>query len=1237
MSTREGRPFAPIAVVGRDVLFPGIRGPTALGDAIGAGRDLVGSVPAGRWRIDPARVLARPGEDAADRTRSDRGGYVEGFRFDPHRYRIPPEQLGDLDPLFHWALACASGALDDVGGPKGRAPEGRRAAVMGLLGFPSGGLAQLAETTWGLSEVPVDPRDRFMSGLPALLLREGLGLEGPAFSLDAACASSLYAVKIACDMLQDDEADLVLAGAVNRADDLFIHIGFTALDALSSSGRSRPFHADADGLLPAEGAGFLALCRYEDAVADRLPIHGVIRGVGLANDGRARSLLAPASSGQIRSMRAAFAGSGLGPEDIGLVECHATGTPVGDATEIRSLAEVYGKDRELLLGSIKSNLGHPITAAGMAGMTKVMEAFARGRCPPTLHLDRPNPALLETRYRVPRAEEALEGPRRAAVSAFGFGGNDAHVLLEAPDAYRAPARRPRPRPPTRLAVVGWAAQAGAAGDSAAFASALLEPPPDRPRGRMDAVELSMKGLRFPPRSLEKSLPQQKAILSCLQDALQRLPVELEGRTAGVYVGMGCDPEVARWGARWRADDADPRRDQLAPPLTADAVVGTMPNMPANRVSSWLDLKGPSFSVSSEETSGPTALALATRALARGEIELAVVGATDFSVEPVHAQAKAALAADAEPGDGAAVLVLTTPDHARALDLPIWAELELGDRAAEAPPVIAPRFGEAHAARALLEVVAQVELVASRRRSGGGVEPRPTPRAVVTKDLLGGRSAVTVHPGPSGSAPPGGQGRRLHVYEGRDRDALLEEAGRANGRPAPDPDHAGPRLVLAAPEGSPRAALAHQAAAALRSGDPLPDGVAFAEAPIGGELAFVFGGAGAAYPGMGRPLLERLPELASRLSERFDRWEPAFRWSLEGQSSQSVPELLWGASTLAQLHAELSRGLLGLRPDAALGCSTGESDALFALGAWRDLDAMFDAAERGGLYTRELAGELAAVRRAWGVSQVDWQVWVLRAPVSAIELAVAEEPCAHLTLIHTDDEATIAGDASACQRVIARLGVSRARPLPFPLAVHVPELTEVEAAWRALHRREVHPVAGVRFYGHATGSSYALGEEACADAITRQAMGTVDLRATVEQAWSDGVRVFLEHGPRGATTRWISEILGERPHLAVALDRREDPLGGLWSTLCQLTAAGVRLDPSAVERADRPWPIARPRPTLVHPAHPTPVAPARAPRVAPRDRPEAPRPDTGSTTMAPRTPTDDAPAPASSAPDRKSVV
>ncbi|WP_042689828.1 polyketide synthase, partial [Azospirillum sp. B506] len=290
-------PVPPIAIVGHGCVLPGALSPAELWRAVVEGRDLLRPVPPGVWRVDPARALS---PQAPERSATDRGGYVQGFEsiFDPGGFACPAEELAGLDPLVLWLVHCGREALREAG--LDVAPPRRCGLIAGNLSYPTASLTAYAEAVWLDRERP-NPANRFSSGLPARLAARALGLDGPAFCLDAACASSLYAVKLACDQLRDGHADLMIAAGVNRGDDLFLHMGFTALNALSPTGRSRPFHREADGLIPAEGAACVVLKRLEDAVRDGDRILGVIRGIGLSNDGRSRGILVPDAGGQVRA------------------------------------------------------------------------------------------------------------------------------------------------------------------------------------------------------------------------------------------------------------------------------------------------------------------------------------------------------------------------------------------------------------------------------------------------------------------------------------------------------------------------------------------------------------------------------------------------------------------------------------------------------------------------------------------------------------------------------------------------------------------------------------------------------------------------------------------------------------------------------------------------------------------------------------------------------------------------
>ncbi|WP_460447721.1 beta-ketoacyl [acyl carrier protein] synthase domain-containing protein, partial [Angustibacter aerolatus] len=450
----ESAAFEPVAIVGRGCVLPDALDPETFWHNVRDGRSSLGPVPEGRWRLDRERATGTV-DDHLDRTWTDVGGYVRGFDevFDPSGLLVPAGTFDGLDPLFAWVVQGVRQALREAGLDR---PSDRTGLVLGNLLCPTDLGARYAEHVLRgldpasvLAGLPVqagpapDPRNRFSAGLPAQLAAQALGLGAGGFSVEAACASSLYAVQLACERLHEGSADVVVAGGVNRIDNLFQHVGFCGLNAVSRSGRSRPLHREADGLLHGEGAAFVALMRLSDALATGTEVLAVVRGIGLSNDGRGQGLLSPTEEGQQRAMRLAYELAGVDPATVSLVECHATGTPVGDAAEVRSTAAVLAEADDVPIGSVKSNLGHLLAPAGAAGLLKVVGALRAGVRPPSLHADDPLPALAGTPLRVLQQAEPWSGPRRAAVSSFGFGGTNAHLLLE--DAPAAGTRAPRSR------------------------------------------------------------------------------------------------------------------------------------------------------------------------------------------------------------------------------------------------------------------------------------------------------------------------------------------------------------------------------------------------------------------------------------------------------------------------------------------------------------------------------------------------------------------------------------------------------------------------------------------------------------------------------------------------------------------------------------------------------------------------------------------------------------------------
>ncbi len=1263
MSEREGsttvRPFGPIAVVGRACVLPGALSPEALFDAVRDGRILVDHAPEGAWGIDSGSLVegcsSAPG---TERVVSDRGGYVTGFDeiFDEAFFTERVEAPNRLDALTRWLLHCARGALAEAGVDE--APE-KTGLVVGNLSYPSVEHTRWVQRHWlGEGEFAphgtgstsgsqsgdrtVDPRNRFSSGAPVHIVANAFGLRGDSFAIDAACASSLYALDIACRRLQDGAADLMLAGGVTRADPLFIHLGFTALQALSPTGQSRPFHKGADGLLPAEGAGLVALKRLDDAVRDGDGIFGVIRGIGLSNDGRQSGFLAPAWEGQVKAMESAYVSAGLSPSDIDFVECHATGTVRGDSVELDSLIRMWGDAPKPVIGSLKGNIGHPITASGVASLLKVLASFDAALYPPS-PCDKPLDAIAESGFRLLSEAEPWpsEGPRRAAISNFGFGGNNAHLIVEEWTGEIS----------DDLAAL--ATQGGGGSDAATRESAVLVgeddvvicaigviagesvglpdfvrrlmAPPDGTETRTDVVELAVAGLGFPPNDLRESLAQQTSILAVVDEALEQFG-DVDPDRTGVYVGMGVDPEVARHGLRVRLRElTDGSIDGAAwlelnsasaRTLTAPGVIGCMPNIPANRVHAWKDWRAPGFTVASEELSGIHGMGLAARALRKGDIDVAVVGASDFSHERAHLGAAAAvLPGDRQkPGDAAVALILMRARQASDEGRPVVSgvlvdagrtdggsvdggrmdgepapgdvgTIDAGNAARSGtgaysseplrlalvnesgPSPVTERFGHAHAASGLLHVAAGAVLAhldAKADAAGGWPAPRPRdrPNALVSIRSFTERSEQVALRGasePLGAISPV-RAPCVRFFAAGSTAALAEAvAADREGR------QGRARLALV---GRTEEEIERSRSYAARelSADRAPSapGVHFGQGDPDGDVAFCYTGAAAAYPGAARDLLLAFPEIGRRLCDRFSGTpDLAAQLYGEGIESFSPATQLTGSSFVCQAHTEFMRTVLGVAPQAAIGLSSGETNSLMAFGVWNDLDEMVAEIEASEMYANQLTAECRAAAAFWGLPEgelPDWRNYRIAAPREVVEEAVADEPRVYVTVVHHDEDVVIGGDAAGCARVVDAVGRNRAIDLGLDMVVHCEPLAPFEATWYRIHERETYSVPEVRFYTNATNASYVPTRESAAAAITRQAIEPIDFPKTILQAYDDGVRVFVEHGPRATVTGAVGRILAGRPHVAVALDPFEGAgLAAVAQTVAALWAAGVPME------------------------------------------------------------------------------
>jgi polyketide-type polyunsaturated fatty acid synthase PfaA len=565
-------PREPLAVVGMAGVYPEAVGIPAYWRLLVSGRDAVTEVPPERWSKEDYYA-----EDArgADKTYSVRGAFLPGVAFDPVAFGIPPALLSATDVTQLLALVVARDALEDAtGGDLQRLDRETTSVILGTSQQNElGGMmaARGVRPIWekAMLEHGLSPdaarviADRITehfvgwqeSTFPGMLANIVAGrvanrfdLGGTNLTVDAACASSLAALGVAADELRLGRATLALTGGVDVTNSAVGFICFSQTPALSPTGAIRPFDEEADGTLLGEGVGILAVKRLSDAEEAGDRIYAVIRGIGTSSDGRANSIYAPHAAGQERAFRRAYEEAGISPGTVELLEAHATATRVGDAVELESSSRVFegsGRtDRQWCgIGSVKSQIAHTKCAAGVAGLTKVILGLTQRVIPPTVNVERPNPRFDFPRspfYTPTRARpwfSSQDHPRRAAVSAFGFGGTNAHVVVE---EYRGPGARTHRIPafPVHLLAVSGADRPSAATAARALAGALGAAPDEL----ADLAVASVRGV-------DPDLPGRIAVVAAtadeartrLLDAAGRLEAGEDGRGPGSAWGCGGDP------------------------------------------------------------------------------------------------------------------------------------------------------------------------------------------------------------------------------------------------------------------------------------------------------------------------------------------------------------------------------------------------------------------------------------------------------------------------------------------------------------------------------------------------------------------------------------------------------------------------------------------------------------------------------------------------------------------------
>ncbi|PKH06505.1 beta-ketoacyl synthase N-terminal-like domain-containing protein [Moritella sp. Urea-trap-13] len=693
-----------IAVVGIANLFPGSQAPDQFWQQLLEQQDCRSKATAVQMGVDPAKYTANKGD--TDKFYCVHGGYISDFNFDASGYQLDNDYLAGLDDLNQWGLYVTKQALTDAG-YWGSAALENCGVILGNLSFPTKSSNQLFmplyhqvvdnalkavlhpdfQLTHYTTAKKTHADNALVAGYPAALIAQAAGLGGSHFALDAACASSCYSVKLACDYLHTGKADMMLAGAVSAADPMFVNMGFSIFQAYPANNVHAPFDKNSQGLYAGEGAGMMVLKRHSDAVRDGDNIYAIIKGGALSNDGKGEFVLSPNTKGQVLVYERAYADADVDPSTVDYIECHATGTPKGDNVELRSMETFFSRvNNKPLLGSVKSNLGHLLTAAGMPGMTKAMLALGKGLIPATINLKQPlqskngyftGEQMPTTTVPWPTTQGAkADRPRTAGVSVFGFGGSNAHLVLQQPtQVLESDASVAKPREP--LAIIGMDSHFGSTSNLAQFKTLLnnnqntfRELPEQRWKGMesnanvMQSLQLhkAPKGsyveqldidfLRFkvPPNEKDCLIPQQLMMMQVADNAAKDAGL-VEGRNVAVLVAMGMELELHQYRGRvnlttqiedsllqqginltveQREELTNIAKDGVASAAQLNQYTSFIGNIMASRISALWDFSGPAITVSAEENSVYRCVELAENLFQTSDVEAVIIAAVDLS-------------------------------------------------------------------------------------------------------------------------------------------------------------------------------------------------------------------------------------------------------------------------------------------------------------------------------------------------------------------------------------------------------------------------------------------------------------------------------------------------------------------------------------------------------------------------------------------------------------------------------
>ncbi|KIG14079.1 Malonyl CoA-acyl carrier protein transacylase [Enhygromyxa salina] len=1210
----------PVAIVGLGCRFPGAASPEAFWRLLHDGVDAITEVPLERW--DPARWYDSD-PTAVGKSATRWGGYLDQVdRFDPGFFNISPRETREMDPQQRLFLEVAWEALENGG----IVP---RSLVHSSTAVFAGAMWNDWDRVVGDDPTRVEQHSAtgHDPGIIAGRLSYLLGVRGPSLTVNTACSSSLVAVHLAVQSLQRGECTRALAGAVNLLLSPLSSVAMSKFGAMAPDGRCKAFDARANGYVRGEGVGVVLLEPLSLALERGAPIYALIRGSAINNDGYSNGLTAPSGDAQEAVISRAWAVAGLPPAEVDFVETHGPGTYLGDPIEAEAIGAVFSPGREapLVIGSVKTNLGHLEAAAGMAGLIKTTLALHHGFIPPNLHFETPNPHIDFDRLQLRVPTQMLEWPERerprlAGVSSFGFGGTNAHVALtSAPGALRSSSsvhmtQERAPLAPASCDLVF--VFSGHGGQWLGMGQALLHREPDF-RAAVEACDAALRPLigwsaleRLCGSEPGESPDVIQPLLFTIQVALARTLAAYGVRpdkVIGQSIGEVAAAHVAGHLSLEDAASVIAARARLAAAHlagTGEVMVVRLPLEQLETLPAGLSIAGKIAPRRTLVTGSPSSLDAAAKLFEAQGVRCGRgrVGYASHSplVEPILDELRAALA-DITPCAGAIPWWSTTLDGwaspqvagadywAKNLRLPfdlLNGVRELGRGRPAVFVEIGPHPVLGSAIRETLETIETIEtidgpvdaLACTHREQDeyvdfhalletlherGLVQP-PTPR---------GPTIVPV----TATTPEGLQRAALdlHGYLARNPSVAMQDLAWTMLRHRPHHRYRAAWVVADRETLLRGLTQLDSSSSDSASGAPV---VHRGNAREGGKVAFVFPGQGAQWVGMGRRLLASAPAFARALDACDAALLPETGWSVR-EVLLGVP----GAPTLERIDviqptlwammvslAGLWRSW-GIEPDMVIGHSQGEIAAACIAGSLSLTDGAAVVARRSRLLLG-IAGRGAMAAVGLGLEAL-------------IELLPDE---LSLAVVNDGESSVVAGDPAAVTAWVEQLRERDifARKIDVDIASHSAQIDELrDALYEELDA--LTPVnAAVPMISTVFDREFD-GEELDGSYWIENLRRPVRFDRALRRAINDGAQIFIEVSPHplltGVIERGLAE-LGDRGTVVGSLRREHDEVEALLESLAELFVAGVPFDtrtllspaniaplPTSVFNRERFWP------------------------------------------------------------------